>query len=309
MGLFHGKDNQSYREFCDEWRFCDKIALFHPGRFAVNKKTQLGKLLPLYDFFLNPYSDARFSRCPLCEGKTGQKKVPLVIHVDPHYPLILNYTCRYCAKCDLLIAHKNEIEGYLAQMFSQRAPEAVGKDYLVIGTAEKEYWRAGLDNLHPPTDLLDNLHGFKDYRNFEMVGGWMTDETYERALQGKAPPGSVDNPRNSEKLVEKIKANLPISVRAGKELLKILRKQGFPISVRQALSVKDAFYGGDEMGIACDITPPGKHKQVFVCSLTQLEIVGASALLDELRTYQEVRKKKLAQLPDSMVGSITIKRK
>jgi hypothetical protein len=275
----------------------------------MTKKTQLGKLSPRYNFFLNPYTDARFSRCPQCEGKTGQKKVPLVIHVDPYYPLILNYTCRYCAKCDLLIAHQNEIEGYLAQMFSQRVPEALGNDYLVIGTAEKEYWRAGLDNPHPPTDLLDNLHGFKDYRNFERIGGWMTDEAYEKALQGKSPSGSVDNPRNSEKLVEKMKANLPISVRGGKDLLKILRKQGFPISDRQILSIKDVFYGGDEMGIACDITSPGKHKQAVVCSLTQLEIVGKSALLDELRAYQEVRKKKLAQLPDSAPGGITIKRK
>ena len=273
------------------------------------KKTQLGKLPPLYNFFLNPYADARFSRCPQCEGKTGQKKVPLVIHVDPHYPLILNYTCRYCAKCDLLIAHKNEIEGYLAQMFSQRAPEAIGHDYLVLGTAEKDYWRAGMNNSHPPSELLDNLHGFKEYRNFERVGGWMTDEDYKKAVQGKRDSGSVDNPRNPEKLVEKIKANLPISILAGKDLLKMLRKQGFPISDQQTLSIKDAFYGGDEMGIACDITPPGKHKQVIVCSQTQLEIVGTSALLDEMRAYQEVRKKKLAQSPDNVLGDITIKRK
>ncbi|MEW6239596.1 MAG: hypothetical protein AB1564_02165 [Chloroflexota bacterium] len=275
----------------------------------MTKKTQFGKLSPLYNFFLNPYEDARFSRCPQCEVKTGQKKVPLVIHVDPYYPLILNYTCRYCAKCDLLIAHKNEIEGHLTQVFAQRAPEALGNDYLVLGTAEKEYWRDGVNNPHPPSELLDNLHGFKEYRNFELIGGWMTNEDYKKALQGKSPSGSVDNPRNSEKLVEKMKANLPISVRAGKELLKILRKQGFPISDRQTLFIKSVFYGGDEMGIACDITPPGKHKQVVVCSLTQLEIIGKSALLDETRTYQEVRKKKLAQLPDSVTGGITIKRR
>lgn len=275
----------------------------------MTKKTQLGKLSPLYNFFLNPYSDARFSRCPQCEAKTGQKKVPLVIHVDPHYPLILNYTCRYCVKCDLLIAHKNEIEGHLTRMFSQRAPEVLGNDYLVIGTAEKDYWRAGVENPRPPTELLDNLHGFKEYRNFELIGGWMTDETYEKALRGELPSGSVDNARNSEKLVEKMKADLPISVRAGKDLLKMLRKQGFPISNQQTLSIKDVFYGGDEMGIACDITPLGKHKQAVVCSLTQLEIVGTSALSDAMRTYQEVRKKKLAQLPDSVPGSFTLNRK
>jgi hypothetical protein len=77
----------------------------------------------------------------------------------------------------------------------------------------------------------------------------------------------------------------------------------------ETLAVKNAFYAGDEMGIACDITPPGKHKQVLICSLTQLEIVGESPLADELRVYQERRKRKLAQLPDSAPGSITIRRK
>jgi hypothetical protein len=270
---------------------------------------QLGKLSPLYNFFLNPYSDVRFSRCPQCEGKTGQKKVPLVIHVDPNYPLILNYTCRYCAKCDLLIAHQNEIEGYLVQMFTQRALGAVGNDYLVIGTAEREYWKDGLENLHPPTELLDNLHGFRQYLNFERAGGWLPDKPAPKTLTVPEPSGSVDIVKNAQKLVEKMQASLPITVRASKELLKMLRKQGFPISDRQTLSIKSVFYGGDEMGIACDITPPGKHKQAVLCSLTQLEIVGVSPLADELRVYQERRKRKLAQLPDSAPGSFTINRK
>ena len=90
------------------------------------KRPQLGNLPPLYNFFLNPYSDLRFSRCPQCDGKTGQKKVPLMIHVDPHYPINLNYTCRYCAKCDLLIAHQDEIESHLAQVFTKLAPDAIG---------------------------------------------------------------------------------------------------------------------------------------------------------------------------------------
>ena len=101
------------------------------------KVPRLGNLPTLYNFFLNPYSDARFTRCPQCEGKMGQKKVPLAIHVDPYYPIILNYTCRYCANCDLLIAHQDEIENYLYQMFSKRAPEAIGHDYLVMGTTER----------------------------------------------------------------------------------------------------------------------------------------------------------------------------
>jgi hypothetical protein len=271
--------------------------------------SKLGKLSPLYNFFLNPYSDARFGRCPQCEGKTGQKKVPLVIHVDLHYPTILNYTCRYCAKCDLLVAHQDEIEGYLVQLFTQRAPDAVGNDYLVIGTAEMAYWKDGVDHPHAPTDLLDNLHGFKEYLDFELTGGWLPDEPSPQKPPVPQPSGSIDNVKNAQKLVDKMQANLPITVRASKDLLKMLRKQGFPISDRQTLAIKSVFYGGDEMGIACDITPPGKQKQALLCSLTQLEITGTSPLADEMRTYQEIRKRKLSQLSDSTPGGITIHRK
>ena len=35
-------------------------------------------------------------------------KLPLVIHVKDWGPISLNKTCRYCSRCDLLIAHKDE---------------------------------------------------------------------------------------------------------------------------------------------------------------------------------------------------------
>ena len=275
----------------------------------AKKAHQLGKLSPLYNFSLNPYPNARFTHCPQCGSKTGQKKVPLLIHVDPHYPVNLNYTCRYCAKCDLLIAHQNEIEGYLFQMFMKLAPEAIGHDYLVIGTTENAFWKEGVDDPHAPTEALDNLHDFKQYLNFERVGGWLPDEPAPKPPAHPVSPGSVDNVKDAEKLVAKMQANLPIMVRAGKDMLKLLRKQGLPISDRQTLSIKSVFYGGNEMGIACDITPSGKQKQAVVCSLTQLEIVSKTPLADEIRTYQERRRKKLAQLPDSTLGDITVTRK
>lgn len=59
-----------------------------------------------YHFFLNPYPDARFTTCPKCRRRTKQRKVPLVIHVDPRNLVSINKTCRYCPACDLLIAHQ-----------------------------------------------------------------------------------------------------------------------------------------------------------------------------------------------------------
>jgi len=65
--------------------------------------------------------------------------MPIVIHVEPDYPVSLNYTWRYFASCDLLIAHQKELESYLTQMFMKSAPQVSGHDYLVIGTFDKDF--------------------------------------------------------------------------------------------------------------------------------------------------------------------------
>jgi hypothetical protein len=117
-----------------------------------------------YDFVLNPYPDERLSRCPFCERKTGQRKLPLFIHVEPHYPIALNYTCRYCRHCDLLIAHKHEIEHLLTGLFAQAGPDIIGNDYLIIGTVEKKVWRKGLTRPNDTADVLKNHTSiFKNY--------------------------------------------------------------------------------------------------------------------------------------------------
>jgi len=63
--------------------------------------------------------------------KTGnhQRKLPLVIHVDPMQVLSLNKTCRYCPFCDLLIAHQDDVERFLASFFTEQKPDVVGNDY------------------------------------------------------------------------------------------------------------------------------------------------------------------------------------
>jgi hypothetical protein len=128
---------------------------------SKTKKQKFGELSPLYNFVLNPYPDQRFSRCPVCEHKTGQRKVPLLIHIDPKYPIALGYTCRYCKHCDLLIAHKLEIEHLLTMMFRQYEPGVIGNEYLIIGTVEKKAWREGLKQPKEATETISQLHDFK----------------------------------------------------------------------------------------------------------------------------------------------------
>ncbi len=127
------------------------------------KSHRFGALSPQYRFMLNPYPDIRVSRCPLCGDKTGQRKVPLLIHVDPAQLIALNFTCRYCRKDDLLIAHKDETEHILAEQFLQRDPSVVGNPYIILGTMEKKAWRGGLHRPIPISELRAHTHDFKAY--------------------------------------------------------------------------------------------------------------------------------------------------
>src|SRR5205085_1913807 len=134
--------------------------------------TQLGKQPPQYRFFLNPYQDVRFTSCPQCGNKMGQRKLPLLIHVDPMHLISLNKTCRYCHHCDLLIAHQDDLEHFLAAFFSEYKPEVVGNDYLVLGTVDKSAWKRGTQQQLSFQEGIDELHDFREVVTFKPTGGW-----------------------------------------------------------------------------------------------------------------------------------------
>lgn len=134
---------------------------------------QLGKMPRKHIFILNPYTDARFTRCPMCEEKTKLRKFALFIHIDPMKPLVLGKTCRYCPDCDLLIVHQDELEAQLEAIFAERDPDLVGSDYLVMGTVERKTWREGLKEVKTITEMLAHLHDFKEVRTLELrPPGW-----------------------------------------------------------------------------------------------------------------------------------------
>lgn len=134
---------------------------------------RLGKQPPRYKFFLNPYQDARFTRCPKCEAKTRQKKLPLVIHVDDWGTVILNKTCRFCPGCQLLILHQDDLEAYLTAFYEEHSPEIVGNDYLVIGTVDRPDWKRGTRTPMAANQMIDYLHDFKDVLHFELAPHWV----------------------------------------------------------------------------------------------------------------------------------------
>ena len=141
-----------------------------------NVRKQFGNLPPKYNFSLNPYAEMRFSRCPDCQNKTGQRKLPLLIHVAPQNLIALNYTNRYCTHCDMLIGHKDEIEHHLTEMFLEINAEAIGNDYLIVGSVEKQAWRENINQPKPFNELLNHIHDFKSYQNLRMtMAGWFSD--------------------------------------------------------------------------------------------------------------------------------------
>lgn len=115
-------------------------------------------------FFLNPYTDVRFSCCPKCAGKTKLRKVPLAIEIEKRDVLILNKSCRYCPACDLLIAHQNEIEQEL------NIPPATQKTplhYTITGTVDRSDWQRQSQNRLLLPQLQQSLYSFKQTLKFE----------------------------------------------------------------------------------------------------------------------------------------------
>lgn len=129
---------------------------------AKKKKTQLGKLSPQHTFFLNPYPDERFTRCPGCGATMKARKKPFLIHIDPNILLVFNLTGRYCPNCDLIILHRDVLENYLTQAFERFNPAIIGNDYLVIGTVEREGWKSTQKQPMNYAAVFANLHDFKE---------------------------------------------------------------------------------------------------------------------------------------------------
>jgi len=137
-------------------------------------------------FFLNPYGDVAFTKCPKCEGKTKIRKFPLVIHINPQQLLLLNKKCRYCVECDLIIVKKSELESLMVASFEESKPEIIGNDYLVMGVAERRDWLESKKGKMPQDETIERMLVFKDILNFELVhAGWYREGENERLRRRK----------------------------------------------------------------------------------------------------------------------------
>jgi len=127
-------------------------------------------------FFLNPYQDAAFTKCPKCQTKTKIRRFPLVIHIDPQQLFVLNKKCRYCTRCDLIIAGKSELESLMATAFERLNPQIIGNKYLVMGVAERADWRESQKGKMAQNQAIERILVFKEVWDFEPLRrGWCAE--------------------------------------------------------------------------------------------------------------------------------------
>jgi SEC-C motif len=155
--------------------------------------TRLGKQPARYRFILNPYAQERFDFCPQCDGPTEERKFPLFIHVDPMCPFCLNKTCRYCPRCELLIAHRDEVEQQLALILQEHQPDSIGNDYLVMGTLDVEVWERGRQTPLTIQEMKDNLHDFEAVLSIQPAGP--SRPPRQRQRPGMPSPGRTASGR------------------------------------------------------------------------------------------------------------------
>lgn len=137
------------------------------------KKDRIGKLPPRFTFILNQHEQTRLSKCPLCQRPTHMRKFALLIHIEDWGLLTLGKTCRYCTPCELIIAHKDELEDELVGVFERHAPEVIGNPYFVLGTVDKERWKASLgQGGQLVSQLLEHMADFKKMLDLKLGGGW-----------------------------------------------------------------------------------------------------------------------------------------
>lgn len=136
------------------------------------------KKKPRYKFYLNPYDEYKWTKCPKCDNKTKVRKHCLMIHYEEkavsfHQLISLNKSCKFCPYCELIIAQKSEIENYLSQIVPNFGLRFNPDNYFVFGTMERKDWKKGQQEPSQPDKALDAVAQFKDVWDFEVQpAGW-----------------------------------------------------------------------------------------------------------------------------------------
>jgi len=136
------------------------------GHVVTSTWRQFGKLAPRYDLFLNVNHTMRFTTCPRCRIKTLARRFSLVVLIGSGYALVVEKTCRFCPSCDLLVVHQDQLEAQLTSQFLRINPQAIGSDYQLVGTLDKEQWQQVKREAPAFEEIREYLYDFKETVTF-----------------------------------------------------------------------------------------------------------------------------------------------
>ena len=112
----------------------------------------------------------------------------------------------------------------------------------------------------------------------------------------------IDDPDQVERLLDRMRAALPMPARMTPRLLATVRDQDPGTPLAAACSVTEVHHAGDEGGIVCHLARDGG--KLIVTSITHLEFDPRLPVAREIAAYQKHRTKRLRRIHQSAIAGI-----
>jgi hypothetical protein len=104
----------------------------------------------------------------------------------------------------------------------------------------------------------------------------------------------IDNPLQTELLIAKLKAAVPLSATVSRPLLALLQEQSPDIALPPRCQITGIHYTGDEGGILCKLDFGHEDgREVLLVSITHLTFDRRLPLAREIAAYQKHRVKRI----------------
>ncbi len=107
----------------------------------------------------------------------------------------------------------------------------------------------------------------------------------------------IDNPDQTERLLARLRAELPLPARVTPELAATLQEKNIASEMLSACSVTWISYAGDEGGIVCRLDFAQEIEAAAFASITHLRFDPRMPLARDIAVYQKHRVKRLQRQP------------
>ena len=107
----------------------------------------------------------------------------------------------------------------------------------------------------------------------------------------------IDNPGQAERLLARLRAELPVPARMTPELAATLHTPDAAMEIPVACSITAVHYAGDEGGIVCGLDVTAATGKAVYVSITHLRFDPRLPIARDIGAYQKHRVKRLRRQP------------